>query len=173
MKLSDLCRLPWLDVEASSLRPNSYPIEVGYTLPVSGSDGVLINPMDHWTDWSSQSESIHGINRDFLVQAGEDPHDAAEKINQALSGYLVLSDCSEYDSLWLNRLHIDTGIPMEFEIVSIYQMLPRQIRANFTAAKARAQKHLKLRLHRAENDALIQQHATKILIDGYQYSNIN
>lgn len=57
----------FFDIEASSLGPDSYPIEVGW-VSVKPNDEIvsgamLIKPAADWTDWSQEAEAVHGISR--------------------------------------------------------------------------------------------------------------
>ena len=100
-----------LDFEASGLEPDSYPIQVAWNV---GDEitSFLINPMtaDDWDWWSSESELVHGIPRDFLIEHGSHIQDVAAAMVEHLSGTLVYSDAVSFDSFWCRRLFDAAGI---------------------------------------------------------------
>lgn len=54
-----------IDIEASGLRPASYPIEIG--IVGAGTEyQSLIVPEEGWQHWSTESEAVHGICREVL-----------------------------------------------------------------------------------------------------------
>ena len=64
-------RYPYIiDLEASGLASNSYPIEVGLALAPGNRFCSLIKPVDEWEHWDQQAESVHGISRDILLKMG-------------------------------------------------------------------------------------------------------
>lgn len=98
----------FIDFEASSLSPQSWPIEVG----VAWLDGKrvvyeskLIRPRAEWPedDWNPESEEVHGIPRSEL-----DGADAADEVAAWLltivDGRPLVSDAPEFDQRWCDRL---------------------------------------------------------------------
>ena len=73
----------FLDIEASSLLPDSFPIEIGLAwisdLDI-GSSAKLIEPAPHWdmSTWSLDSEVVHGISRRELRCKGLPPEEVAQ-----------------------------------------------------------------------------------------------
>lgn len=100
-----------IDFEASSLSPGSYPIEVAWGDSLKTVTSYLLNPvkMKNWTDWSSKSCGFHGITRDRLLQKGRDPKQVARQMIEALAGKPVYSDEPRFDTMWKDRLLIDSG----------------------------------------------------------------
>jgi len=117
---TDYSDLLWIDVEASGLHADSYPIEIGWCGVDLVQTSFLIKPIpNRWTfhEWSPSSEKVHGIGWNLLNEIGHDARDVAAWLNAATSGKIVLSDNPGYDQGWLNQLYFDTGIPMEFELM--------------------------------------------------------
>lgn len=102
-----------MDFEASSLSDQSYPIEVAW----SGADGnvqsFLINPstVSAWTDWNPESEEIHGIPRNQLLQQGYSPIHVCTVMQESLGPTLIYTDAPNYDEFWCRRLFQATQIP--------------------------------------------------------------
>lgn len=115
----------FIDLEASSLGPASYPIEVGWaTLEIVGSaagpggwaDGLavitteshLIRTPHEWDPdgygWSHESAKVHGIAQNELMLRGKAPAEVAKRLNQVHAGALLISDSPEFDRRWLMRL---------------------------------------------------------------------
>lgn len=99
--------LVFLDVEASSLGPRSYPIEIGWArLDPAGAisvDAVMIRPEPAWDDWDKAAEKVHGIQMGELYSNGLPAREAIARIVAALAGETVHSD-SERDLTWCRVL---------------------------------------------------------------------
>jgi DNA polymerase III epsilon subunit-like protein len=97
-----------LDIEASGLGPDSYPIEIAWcSLDGEQSWSTLINPdsAGGWEDWDDYAEeAIHGIARDQLLSEGQDVVTVARELEQRLGGEDVFSDAVPFDGFWLRRL---------------------------------------------------------------------
>ncbi len=115
-----------LDIEASGLDFESYPIEIAYS-DISGTvtDTFVINPLSasNWDHWSTESESVHGIQRQELIKKGISVKQAAERLNQVLSVYTVLSDNVVYDWGWLERLFKAADEYPQFGVFSLQDEL--------------------------------------------------
>lgn len=104
------------DIEASSLDVGSFPIEIGW----SGVDLVphhfLIKPHESWTRvfWNPQSEKIHNISWEKLMDEGIDPLEAAERIIDAFRQKIIVSDSPFYEAKWFLRLFETLGIDGKF-----------------------------------------------------------
>jgi hypothetical protein len=105
-KLND--ELLFIDFEASSLNPDSYPIEVAWSNYNGTRESHLINPysVEGWRDWSTSSQSIHGLSRSRLVRDGK----------------VLLTNCVEYDLDWCEKLFRSTGNEMEFKLGDIWHV---------------------------------------------------
>ena len=113
-----------IDLEASSLSDESYPIEAAWLSLDGESDSFLINPesVSGWDDWNIESELIHGIERAELVDLGISAFGAANRLNSMLTGCLVVSDYAGSDYFWLRRLFEATGVQMQFYVIDIMEI---------------------------------------------------
>ena len=98
----------FIDFEASSLAPDSWPIEVGIAWVNDGRISVasrLIRPEPAWSmeAWHPESEAVHGIVREELDDA--DPAaNVATWLLKMLKDKTVVSDAPEFDQRWCDRL---------------------------------------------------------------------
>lgn len=99
----------FLDFEASSLDPDSWPVEVG--LAWLAEDGVqvrssLIQPHYDWPmhAWSRVSARVHGIPLRELRRAPPAP-DVARWVAGLVADGVLVSDAPEWDGRWLARLN--------------------------------------------------------------------
>ena len=117
-------RLVFIDFEASSLHPTSYPVEVGVAEPrrddtgwIITVQGWLIRPADEWLarpdGWSAASERIHGLDRDTLLREGVPIPDIAAALDEALHGRITVSSTGRHswDEAWLAVLADASGAP--------------------------------------------------------------
>lgn len=111
-----------IDVEASSFSKDSYPIEIAWVSLSNEEDSFLIktNEVEEWTDWSSESEKVHGIDRQQLDMSGISIYEAAQRLNSQLNGCIVLSDCADSDSFWIDKLFSASSTTREFILMDIY-----------------------------------------------------
>lgn len=116
-----------LDVEASSLTDQSYPIQVGYTKVIDGklvTSEFLIKPQADWTDWDEETEMyIHNINRDDLFLNGKDIYASCKELNEQLEGATVIVDSKDFDDFWINKLHDAANIERKYTLIHIDQYL--------------------------------------------------
>ena len=102
-----------IDIEASGLGPDCYPIELGWALPDRKAHGsVLIRPASPWyaRPWDPAAERLHGITRDTLDAHGVAPERALETFLQAVAGRRwLLSDGLSTDRTWLEQLFAAAG----------------------------------------------------------------
>lgn len=99
--------LLFLDIEASSLAPHSWPVEVGWAWIEGGrveSRSVVVAPRPTWcaSAWSEAAAGLHGLSRE-RVQGGREA-DAVAALTDAFAGRHVVSDNAAWDQLWLDRL---------------------------------------------------------------------
>jgi len=94
----------FLDFEASSLRKNSYPIEVAWVFQDGRSESHLIAPAPNWTDWDDAAQAIHGLARDTIIADGEAVEAVATRMIEALSGYDLFASAPSWDGKWLSVL---------------------------------------------------------------------
>lgn len=102
--------LVFLDFEASSLAPDSWPVEIGLSwLTDTGeieSHAQLIRRHPNWSmeAWSPQSEGLHGISYQVLETEGVEAANAAEWFLSNTRGRRIGSDAPEFEMKWLRRL---------------------------------------------------------------------
>ena len=98
-----------VDLEASGLGAESWPIEIGVAwIDDAGkirSDSQLIRPDPSWSPegWSDESAAIHGIARDAL-EAAPTTDAVAHWFLEMSRGRPLLSDAPEFDAVWLARV---------------------------------------------------------------------
>ena len=101
----------FVDFEASSLRKNGFPVEVGWVLEDGAAEGHLIRPAPGWTDWDPSAEAIHRLSREQLEREGT-PHDTvARRMVEALAGHDLFASAPSWDGKWLSLLLRSAGFP--------------------------------------------------------------
>lgn len=120
----------FLDIEATGFGPESYPIEVAWSLPSGEIQRCLISPetVPEWTAWNPEAERVHGIDRDRLLRNGWPPDYVADRLVADLNGLTVYSDAPDFDHAWLARLFRVVGRPMPFTFDHIDELLLRTLR---------------------------------------------
>ncbi len=112
-----------IDIEASGLHIDSYPIEVAILL--NGKlYSWLIKPEYSWKYWSKTAENMHGISKEELLQKGLPARQVADELNNTLGATngLLYSDASEWDAGWLRKLYEDVGAIPYFYILPIQDL---------------------------------------------------
>lgn len=99
--------LLFLDLEASALDPDSWPIEIGCAWFSAGRMRVrstLIVPRNAWPRdvWSAEAEAMHGLTRENLMTGR--PADLVAADTDAFADFTIVSDNAVWDQLWLDRL---------------------------------------------------------------------
>jgi len=105
IRISDLF---YIDFEASSLSPGSWPIEIGMAWIEGGgvqSWSSLIQPDPSWDmeDWSQSSAIIHNISLEEL-RAAPTAVEVAEEVRTRLIGKTPISDNPEFEARWMRKL---------------------------------------------------------------------
>ncbi|MDI3325497.1 hypothetical protein QKW35_14030 [Pontibacterium granulatum] len=116
----------FMDLEASGLSAESYPIEVAWRCPATGrSDNFFINPdsVSHWRYWDEFAEELHGLDRERLVAEGISAEEACDRLNDTLDGETLISDALEFDSFWIQRLFKAIGKQPSFRIAGLDELL--------------------------------------------------
>ncbi|MCG7497789.1 hypothetical protein MHO82_13035 [Vibrio sp. Of7-15] len=155
-----------LDFESSGLSKQSYPIEVGFSLPDGRVESVLINPntsADLWTYWDDVAENeIHHISRAELIEDGMSVIQVCQTLNQVLAHYdYVLCD-SQWDLFWLGRLYHAAHMRPSFLLLEVKHWLKGEGIGKDVFVKAlEAQGPIK---HRAGQDAKQIRMAIKTLV---------
>jgi hypothetical protein len=121
--MSVLC----IDLEASSLGPNGFPIEVAVAAVATGEVcSWLIRPARLWIErgtWDDDAEALHGLSLVQLLAEGVDPSEVIAELSGLLWGAVVLSDNMRHDTGWLRALYSAAGvasIPAEIESFQDY-----------------------------------------------------
>jgi DNA polymerase III epsilon subunit-like protein len=134
-----------IDLEASGLGRESYPIEVAWKNDETGEqDSFLINPdsAEDWHYWDDHAEEIHGIERKELKKKGLDIISACKRLNEKLKGKTLISDAVEFDFFWLSRLFQATGMNPSFQMAGLDRVLSKEQRIQFGfLAKAQRRRH--------------------------------
>lgn len=115
-----------IDIEASGLGPDSYPIEIAIFDGGDLSESFLLNPetAEGWDYWDPIAEEcIHKISYQSLVEEGKDVFLSIIRLNKLLEGKILYSDAVSSDGFWVDRL-FDQALdrPKTFEIRSIYSL---------------------------------------------------
>lgn len=146
----------FIDFEASSLSLlDSYPIEVGICMGNGTTKSWLIKPHVLWKDWSAESEKIHGIPREALVENGENIRAVANELNHLLTTEEVYCDAISHDSFWLHRLFRASGIKASFNLESLIALLNLDKRALWQSTRQKIIADQSIITHRAGTDAMI------------------
>jgi len=115
-------RFVFLDLEASSLLPGAFPLEIGWVEEDGAGESYLIRPAPEWlaseVGWDAVSAAVHGISRETLAAEGQSPVEVASRAVQVLAapGVIVYSDAPEWDGQWL-RLLLDAASRPECVVV--------------------------------------------------------
>ncbi|WP_050605646.1 exonuclease domain-containing protein [Ruegeria sp. 6PALISEP08] len=112
--------LIFIDFEASSLSPESWPIEVGIAQLKERRvvvESKLVQPHGTWPldDWSDKSAAVHNIpfsELETAMPADEVAHWLIERVGD----HILVSDCPEFDQRWLDRLLSTVNEPVKPEI---------------------------------------------------------
>lgn len=119
----------FIDFEASSLNPNSYPIEVAWSLEDGSIESHLINPyaIDSWRDWDRRAQAIHGLSRDTLATEGKHPKWVTQRMNEVLADKVLLTNAYEYDLDWCETLFKAADEYMHFTLGDAWHVVGRQL----------------------------------------------
>ena len=150
-------KIATLDIEASDIHPESYPIEIGILLPNGSSYCSLIKPPSEWLHWSVEAETVHGISREELFENGRPVDEVASVLNNFLKDKTIYSDCWVLDHPWMIRLFQVAGKKPEFTLSDIIYRLSEEEYNALGEIKQEVQLKLNLKRHRATNDARVLQ----------------
>lgn len=143
----------FIDIEASGLHFDAYPIEIALSLN-GQSHAWLIQPEPGWVYWSEQAEALHGLSRVWLQTHGLPAREVARQLNRVLAETdgVVYSDACAWDEDWLNTLFHASGEIREFHILPLGELLAVHQQALFQAALAQIHQSGQFRRHRAAGD---------------------
>ncbi len=145
-------QIAFIDLEASGLGPQSWPIEIGWGFLGWSPRAMLIKPADNWkmAAWEKSAEELHHISIDELLRGGKPPLEAALILNAALGGSDVYSDAPDYDGFWLYRLYEAAGVKANFKLLDIASLLePLNVDPPSLVKRAEA---IEPHTHRADQD---------------------
>lgn len=121
----------FMDLEASSLLPGGFPIEIAWVDEAGHGEAYLIRPADVWLDedgdhpnWSWQSEQVHHIGLSTLMSEGV-PHDVvARRAVEVLASpaAVVCSDGVQFDGGWLERLFQAADVTSSIRLTDIFEV---------------------------------------------------
>jgi hypothetical protein len=98
----------FLDIEASSLGMDSYPIEVAWSDPAGAIESHLISPkyVGWWTDWDYNAQQIHGLSREQCREEGVQPEWLCQRMNASIpAGEILYADGGGFDEGWIDVLY--------------------------------------------------------------------
>lgn len=101
----------FLDFEASSLRDESYPVEVGWVFEDGRGEALLIRPAPGWTDWDRAAEAMHGLSRAELERDGTPHEEVCARLVVLFGAHTVHASAPSWDGHWLSMLLRASGRP--------------------------------------------------------------
>jgi hypothetical protein len=118
----------FLDFEASSLDSGSFPIEIGWVDQAGHGESYLICPETDWTDWSLESQKIHGISRPTLWQLGKPASFVGRRALAVLKGNILVSDNPTFERYWLSMLLGTVPDKTEIAIIGFDLLIGQEIK---------------------------------------------
>jgi hypothetical protein len=145
--------IAFLDIEASGLGSQSWPVEIGWAVGAAAPVSMLVRPHPTWPAdaWDPRAEALHGISLAQLNRDGADPRDAAERLNRELDGAEVFSDAPDWDGFWLFRLFGAAGLRQRFSVQDFARLM-RSLGVADGAALLDQANRISPRRHRAAPD---------------------
>jgi len=155
-----------IDIEASGLDIESYPIEVGILFE-NTVHTWLIKPEPRWQHWDDAAEKIHGLLRQHILRQGMDAKQVAIEINELVknSNGLLYSDAVQWDSDWINHLFRTVGVITEFHLLPIQDLFSENEESLFKQQRTQIVLSGKYRQHRAGEDVQLINRALKTVFD--------
>ena len=143
-----------IDIEASGLHFDSYPIEVAVMIQ-GKSQSWLIKPEASWQYWCETAEGLHGISREILEDEGLPVSRVVNEFNAFLSTWnypILYSDALPWDTDWADTLYFAANEVRPFHMASIFDLLDEREKSEFNAFKEQLALSGKYRQHRASDD---------------------
>jgi hypothetical protein len=142
-----------IDIEASGLHFDAYPIEVAVLLG-GVSRSWLIRPEPYWKYWCATAQSMHGISRSELLIHGLSASRVVKELDEFICNYegVVYSDAEHWDTDWIDTLYYAVDQPRHFIIGSVYDYLDAEKAVIFDQHKAHLAQSGHYRHHRAQSD---------------------
>jgi hypothetical protein len=159
-----------IDVEASGLGINSYPIEVGVALADGTKFCQLIQPVESWGYWDDDAENVHHISRQSLHKNGLPVTKVAHSLNELLEDKVLYSDGWVVDKPWLTMLFHEAKLPMLFRVSPLEIILSEPQMALWHDTKDKVLAEGNIIRHRASNDAWVIQETYRRTLEATQTS---
>lgn len=146
-------RIAFIDVEASSLSQQGWPLEIGwgYSLEPASTRSLLVRPEPEWTDWDVRSWRVHRIDYRLCVSEGLSAEDVVGILEEAIRGAEVHSDHPPSDARWLDRLYEAAGRRRGWVLNPTDSLWPGRLLSEVSAAQAWADE-VSPKRHRAGPD---------------------
>ncbi|HBK92361.1 MAG TPA: transcriptional regulator [Parvularcula sp.] len=159
--------IAFIDFEASGLGPQSWPIEVGWSLDDGVTESFLISPAPDWpmTAWDGKAERLHGITPRMLADLGLDAAATCERLDAALAGRTVYSDAPDWDSFWMLRLYQAARRRCAIKLEDFARAMP-PLTPDQKAKLLQQADRLAPRRHRAAEDALHLRMIHRLAVEG-------
>ncbi len=153
-----------IDIEASGLHFDSYPIEVA-VLANGKIKSWLIKPEPDWNYWSDIAEGMHGINREMLQREGLPATRVVRELSVFLkeSNGLLYSDAAQWDGDWIDTLYFAVREAKPFHVGSIYDLMEPSQKVDFDKLKAKLAESSNYRHHQAAEDVKMIRDAYNLL----------
>ena len=121
--------LCFIDFEASSLNPSSYPIEVAWSLEDGSIESHMINPyaIETWMDWDPASQAVHGLSRNILSNEGKHPKWVAQRMNTVLADKVLLTNAYDWDWDWCDTLFKAAQESMQFKFGDAWHVFGQKL----------------------------------------------
>ncbi|MDN3519783.1 hypothetical protein QWY84_19430 [Aquisalimonas lutea] len=150
----------FIDVEASGLECDSYPVEVAWSDAEGHVESMLIAPPEEWQvhrSWSEQAEALHGLTTEALLAEGTPIERVCMKLIETARTETLYSDAAPFDRFWIGVLLTAGGYPDHaLRIVSADRLIAlagaSPSHESVEAAKTQAQAKLGIGHHRAGDD---------------------
>lgn len=118
--------IAFIDIEASSLYRESYPVEVGWCFEEGNGESYLIRPLKTWTDWHYRAEELHGISRQQLDVEGFTVQDVGRRVSDMLTACdEVYCDSVALDGGWLSKLLVAAHLTQQQKLRDVIQLYRR------------------------------------------------
>ena len=146
-----------LDIEASGLGSQGFPIEIGYYHSEQQCYCSLIYPHADWKFWSLEAQAVHGIEYSQLLDFGHPVTEVAGALNNMLAGKTVYSDGWVVDYPWFRKLFEAAGLEPSFRLSALEMIMSEGQLKIWDQTKANVIRQLGIKRHRASGDAKIVQ----------------
>jgi hypothetical protein len=130
--MSEKTRPKFFHVEASSLKSDSYPIEVYWSLNEGGGTGYLVNHegIEKWKNWDRSFLREHDFSINDVRNSGTAPSEVCQQMNQQLEGETVYSDNPANTERLLEELFsVVGGQKPQFTLRSLDELLLKELKA--------------------------------------------